>query len=1599
MPIDRSERLRVFVCYKRPDSDDSETRLGNEFRRRFDKECWIRPGVIEKWDDCEIVAGDPDWFGAIAQALDECDLGVVLLTKAALVPGFISNVEWPRLRQRAVSGECVMLGVQVTAIPTDVAESLDFGRGQWFPSGEVRGLPGVRAFEDVFEDTGRENRFLDACLQEVLKIYDLKRSGGLGSFVRGDRPADAPPEAYTDRQPDPPENEPIVFDLGLDAYRREDGDRYRDPRRVRELIDRALLEDGARAVMVRGPSGVGKSSMVMAGVLPRLGADADGACWPSVVVRPAGDPLMAMNDIARELCAELRRRRMLGGRAGRERHYERLFASDPAEAADALLELLEDSPEHHRVVLYLDQFEQLVAPALDRKGLRGAREGTEHAALLASFLEHFVDHTSKRTALVLSIRDDRDYLLSAEPWAGLRRRLNPNTFVVDPPLERELEQIIRSTLADGNFEIDPELCSELVRETVSRESRDSSALPLLSLTLWRLGEAWRAEQRRRPETERRLRLEIYEGRNLGGFRGVVAAHVGEVMERTGADPGALERLFPHLVRADSEGRIVRRQVDHDALEGALELQQLVEDLGESRLLYFRGEAGATSSRESPAWAGGTFELMHDVLLTAWPELAAWIEQHQPELAAVNELEPRARNWRRRRKPHSDLLQPMTIVEIERSLRRIGGDGWHQLLGADAREFVEESHRQAILAAIANDEPNVLAALALAEPRHLEADTSTPDHQELMPLYHALFPETVPRPGRGESEQDPSDLASLGPNPAFDYFDDARLARSRKANPRHLHAAHMAALGGHLALLKHLAERTALFGDYVCANGRTPLHFAAIGGHVEVVRWLLELLGEACPSKRQQLQLIDSSTAEQRGTALGAAAQYAGPEVVDLLLEAGADPDRPNRHGWTALGISVWRGQLRTLEILLRRGASTAVVASEGRTALHLASLTDEHLPILERLLEHARQRIAASTVDDTLGWLDARDAQGRTPLDLALVTGAHRSAERLLRSGASIESGEGEEPLRSALLYAAASGSLPAVDALLRQGARADFRTEKGTSVLHAAAVAGDDDPELIERLLATEHAPDPRWTDRAGDLPIEDAMSAGNERIALALLERTLLDADAERIERLVGRALLTACEDVTTSLGARGAPLPLWSRVRDPSPDEERAVVERLSPSEIRLELASSLGEESGTGLPAGTVAIGVDEAQRLLPRMLRVLPPDFALGAQALTRLQASPISFYPGARFIEGRLRFADDAEGAVRLVEREGTVRLLDGGSRVLRDLNGTMPIRLSTQQEYEDYLRFFCLNVHGDHGPFRVVDAARDLPWASTLDETTLAGWLAAVEDAVRAPEPVDSRSDAMIFRCSLCYGPRLVETLIEVQDKGECRMLRDETLADKVPVQCERLEHGVFRQRDVPEWLQAHGDAAQITIRRVRLGAADILEKQEQPTAPANPGNADDTATAAAPAAPGQVASEANLGEGSFLAAFDAAAALASRGAETPTHAELAARLMRDAAGFFQTVGESNESLTNQMSDNDAVFRRVADMVEADPDEIFGDDDAERIPMRTIAAKLLRDAANFFRAVGDHNPPLAEQMAENASVFEEVAHWVESDPHGRPDS
>ena len=106
------------------------------------------------------------------------------------------------------------------------------------------------------------------------------------------------------------------------------------------------------------------------------------------------------------------------------------------------------------------------------------------------------------------------------------------------------------------------------------------------------------------------------------------------------------------------------------------------------------------------------------------------------------------------------------------------------------------------------------------------------------------------------------------------------------------------------------------------------------------------------------------------------------------------------------------------------------------------------------------------------------------------------------------------------------------------------------------------------------------------------------------------------------------------------------------------------------------------------------------------------------------------------------------------------------------------------------------------------------------------------------------------------------------------------------------------------------------------------------------------------------------------------------------PSHAELASKLLNDAATFFRTLAEQNEALTEQMTENATVFDQMAALLLKDPEGLLDD-----TPIAELAGRLLKDAAGFFRTLADQNEPIKEQMHENANVYDQLGDMVAQDP------
>ena len=381
-----------------------------------------------------------------------------------------------------------------------------------------------------------------------------------------------------------------------------------------EIIVANLL--AARLTILYGVSGVGKTSLLRAGVAHRLrnAHDAVVVVMSSWTGDPVEDLLDAVEAAAPDGFEPVRRR---GSLADVLAAWTRRLDSD--------------------LYIVLDQFEEYFLYHEDERG----------AATLADELPEALRRGGLRANFLLGIREDSLAQLDA-----FKPRI-PNLFTnslrldrldrasaraaIEGPLERYNE------LGSGETKVsaEPALVDALLEQVaVGRvdlgqsgrggvEAEDDGRIeaPYLQLVLERL---WDVE---RAQGSHRLRLATLE--QLGGAAHIVEDHLERAMsELSPEQKDAAAAIYNHLV-TPSGTKIAHRARDlagYAAVDEA-ETEQVLQRLVEERIVR-AGEDGA---------AGPRYEIFHDVLADA---VLAWRTQHEADRRLAEEREAAARRHRR-----------------------------------------------------------------------------------------------------------------------------------------------------------------------------------------------------------------------------------------------------------------------------------------------------------------------------------------------------------------------------------------------------------------------------------------------------------------------------------------------------------------------------------------------------------------------------------------------------------------------------------------------------------------------------------------------------------------------------------------------------------------------------------------------------------------------------------------------------------------------------------------------------------------------------------------------------------------------------------------
>ncbi|GHC87073.1 hypothetical protein GCM10007079_30850 [Nocardiopsis terrae] len=372
-----------------------------------------------------------------------------------------------------------------------------------------------------------------------------------------------------------------------------------------------------RFLAVIGASGSGKSSLVQAGVLPRL----RGQRWNVLpVMVPGADPVGAL---AKVLAAATDH--------AQADAYARRIRRDSGELLTLLRRVRRESGGARRTVLVVDQLEELVTLSGERdralflNTLREALHGDRHLRVVATLRVEFLGD-----------------LLNGEA-----AELFTNPLALGALSRQDLVEIIERPADAAGFRFEDGLVEHIAADTGSGD-----ALPLLAYLLQEL----------HIRTGARGTAIEADYRALGGVEGALTRHADQVTAELRAEAD-LERILRVLLRfvTVTSGDATRRRVrlaelgerDRHVVDAFVDARLLVSDVHEG---------------------GPVAQVTHEALFRQWAPLRQQVQSHTERLRQRAELERWAGDWENSGHHPDYLLTGARLTTAERWLEALRENG-------------------------------------------------------------------------------------------------------------------------------------------------------------------------------------------------------------------------------------------------------------------------------------------------------------------------------------------------------------------------------------------------------------------------------------------------------------------------------------------------------------------------------------------------------------------------------------------------------------------------------------------------------------------------------------------------------------------------------------------------------------------------------------------------------------------------------------------------------------------------------------------------------------------------------------------------------------
>ncbi len=176
---------------------------------------------------------------------------------------------------------------------------------------------------------------------------------------------------------------------------------------------------------------------------------------------------------------------------------------------------------------------------------------------------------------------------------------------------------------------------------------------------------------------------------------------------------------------------------------------------------------------------------------------------------------------------------------------------------------------------------------------------------------------------------------------------------------------------------------------------------------------------------------------------------------------------------------------------------------------------------------------------------------------------------------------------------------------------------------------------------------------------------------------------------------------------------------------------------------------------------------------------LPPG--LLRSPVFQIRAFDLPFYKDSQLLEAEYVDSLGATPVVSVLSTPSGIKYLNGTSPLIHDTNKAQALSLNTSDIVAAYLRFFNAYVHGDKGPFHVVEWSEELPWAegATIEDKKQVANLLLPLTVI----PDSKKPGHWLANATIQYSNTLFRADFRIFPGGMVEMLTDNPLASNLPI------------------------------------------------------------------------------------------------------------------------------------------------------------------------------------------------------------------------